>query len=107
MGWSFRRPLNLGPLRVNLSKKGAGFSLGARGLRVGRDASGRNYSQLSIPGTGIYRRDYYGNSSHQTLPSNSPQRTQHNQQASPNSKYLFLLVGIAAVAWVLIRLIVK
>jgi len=29
---------------------------------MGKDATGRKYSQASIPGTGIYRRDYYPNS---------------------------------------------
>jgi hypothetical protein len=36
MCWSFRRGLNFGPLRVNLSKNGVGFSVGAKGFRIGR-----------------------------------------------------------------------
>jgi hypothetical protein len=59
MGWSVRRTAKFGPLRINLSKSGIGWSLGGRGFRFGKDAKGRNYSQASIPGTGIYRRDYY------------------------------------------------
>lgn len=59
MGWGLRRSIRLGPFRVNLSKSGIGFSAGVRGLRVGRDSNGRDYSHLSIPGTGIYRRDYF------------------------------------------------
>jgi len=58
MGWSFRRSVNLGPLRVNLSRKGVGYSVGAKGFRAGRDAQGRDYTQTSIPGTGIYNRSY-------------------------------------------------
>lgn len=58
MAWSFRRSINLGPLRVNLSKSGVGYSVGTRGFRVGQDARGRRYRALSIPNTGIYRRDY-------------------------------------------------
>ena len=58
MGWNFRRSVNLGPLRVNLSKKGVGYSVGAKGFRAGRDAQGRDYTQTSIPGTGIYNRSY-------------------------------------------------
>jgi hypothetical protein len=58
MGWSLRRTIRIGPLKINLSRTGVGFSIGARGLRIGRDSTGRNYSHLSIPGTGIYRRDY-------------------------------------------------
>ena len=47
--------LQLGPLRVNLSKKGVGYSVGVRGFRVGRDAKGQDYSRTSVPGTGIYQ----------------------------------------------------
>ena len=61
MGWSFRRSINIGPLKVNLSKSGVGYSVGTRGFRIGKDAKGRAYSSLSIPGTGIYRRDYQQN----------------------------------------------
>jgi hypothetical protein len=61
MGWSLRRSLNLGPLRINASKSGLGFSVGGRGFRAGKDAKGRRYTQASIPGTGIYRRDYIQN----------------------------------------------
>ena len=59
MGWGFRRSINLGPLRLNLSKSGLGYSVGTRGFRVGKDATGRKYRAISIPRTGIYRRDYF------------------------------------------------
>src|SRR4051812_2767004 len=35
MGWSFRRSLKMGPLRLNLSGGGIGVSAGVRGARVG------------------------------------------------------------------------
>jgi hypothetical protein len=59
MGWSFRRSINVGPLRFNFSKSGVGYSLGVPGARIGKDGRNRKYSQLAIPRTGIYRRDYY------------------------------------------------
>lgn len=58
MGWGFRKSINLGPLRINASKSGLGYSIGGRGFRIGKDARGRNYRALSIPGTGIYNRTY-------------------------------------------------
>ncbi|HTV58990.1 MAG TPA: DUF4236 domain-containing protein [Verrucomicrobiae bacterium] len=60
MGWNLRKAFNFGLLRINLSKKGVGYSVGVRGFRVGRDAKGQDYSQTSIPGTGFYRRKYSG-----------------------------------------------
>lgn len=44
---------------MNFSKSGIGYSVGVRGARIGKDAKGRKYSQISIPHTGICRRDYY------------------------------------------------
>jgi hypothetical protein len=58
MGWGFRRSINLGPLRINASKSGIGYSVGGRGFRIGKDAKGRRYTAASIPGTGIYNRNY-------------------------------------------------
>jgi hypothetical protein len=60
MAWRFRRSLKLGPLRLNFSKSGIGYSAGVRGFRVGTDAKGNTYTATSIPGTGIYNRQYYG-----------------------------------------------
>lgn len=59
MGWNLRRSINFGPVRMNLSKSGVGYSVGIRGFRVGRDSKGRKYRAVSIPSTGIYRRDYF------------------------------------------------
>jgi len=58
MGWGFRRSVKLGPLKLNFSKSGVGYSVGARGFRVGKDAKGRSYTAASIPGTGLYSRKY-------------------------------------------------
>src|SRR5260370_42684749 len=57
MGWSFRRSVNFGPLRINLSKSGVGYSVGTRGFRVGQDSRAgdtrrsRSPKQASIAGT--------------------------------------------------------
>ena len=56
MGWSFRRSINLGPLRVNLGKRGVGTSVGAGPFRIGRSADGHAYRSFRIPGTGISYR---------------------------------------------------
>lgn len=53
MGFYIRRSVNFGPLRVNLSKSGVGFSVGGPGFRTGVRSNGRRYSRVSIPGTGV------------------------------------------------------
>jgi hypothetical protein len=64
MGWNWRKSINFGTLRINLSKRGIGYSAGVRGFRMGRNAKGQDYNQISIPGTGIYRRSVSGKGSH-------------------------------------------
>ena len=60
MGFYFRRSVNLGPFRVNLSRGGVGWSVGGRGLRTGSSARGRRYTTISIPGTGVGYRSSRG-----------------------------------------------
>lgn len=53
MGFRFRKSFNFGPLRINLSKSGVGYSFGIKGYRVTKTANGRVRQTASIPGTGI------------------------------------------------------
>jgi hypothetical protein len=56
MGWSYRKSVNLGPFRVNLSESGVGYSVGGKDFRVGVNPRGRSYESLTIPGTGLHYR---------------------------------------------------
>jgi len=112
VGWNLRRSVNFGPLRINFSKSGVGYSVGGRGLRIGKDAVGRTYSSLSIPGTGVYRRDYLSSARPQiklqpTLPNpplaqnSSPQR----RALATAAVRLVLCIGGAVLIYALIRAI--
>ena len=46
MGLRFRKSINIGPLRINFSKSGIGFSLGVKGFRVSRSAKGKNTANV-------------------------------------------------------------
>ena len=59
MGWYFRKSLGLGPLRLNLSKSGIGYSVGVRGARIGVGPRG-NYVRLGRGG--IYYQKYFSTS---------------------------------------------
>ena len=58
--WQWRKSFGLGPFRINLSKRGAGYSVGIPGLRLGRSSAGKTYVSESIPGTGLRRITYIG-----------------------------------------------
>ena len=53
MGFRFRKSANFGPLRVNFSKSGVGYSVGGKGCRVTKRADGKTQTTASVPGTGI------------------------------------------------------
>ena len=56
MGWTFRRSVNLGPVRLNFGKRGLGMSAGVRGARIGVDSQQRPY--VSGGRWGFYYREY-------------------------------------------------
>ena len=57
MRFYYRKSVNFGPFRVNLSKSGLGGSVGVPGFRTGVSPRGRRYSAFSLPGTGVgYRK---------------------------------------------------
>lgn len=59
MGFRFRKSVNFGPFRVNLSKSGVGYSFGGKGFRFTKKAGGGTRTTASIPGTGIsYVKDH-------------------------------------------------
>lgn len=64
----FRKSINFGPIRLNVSRKGLGASIGVRGIRTGIRADGSRYTETSTPGTGISSRTEHGKMSHPTTP---------------------------------------
>jgi hypothetical protein len=55
MGLIFRRSKSFGPLRLTLSKRGLGASIGAGPFRIGRGATGRRRTSVRL-GRGLYWR---------------------------------------------------
>ncbi|MGW7530372.1 DUF4236 domain-containing protein [Streptomyces sp. NPDC054783] len=53
MGFSYRKSLKAGPIRVTASKSGISYSAGVKGARVTKRADGRVQTTLSAPGTGM------------------------------------------------------
>lgn len=53
MGFRFKKSIKAGPVRVNFSKSGVGYSVGGKGFRVTKNANGGVRTTTSIPGTGI------------------------------------------------------
>ena len=59
MGLRFRKSVNIGGFRINLSKSGVGYSFGTMGVRYTTKANGGSRVTSSIKGTGIsYVKDF-------------------------------------------------
>jgi|GEM_PF-3946073 len=95
MGRGLRRSLKLGPLKLNFSKSGVGYSVGVRGFHVGKDAKGRSYTAASIPGTGLYSRTYSGKRT-----ASGESATGVPGPAARQSSGMSLAVGMLAAAFV-------
>ena len=61
MGFYLRKSFRMGPVRLNLSKSGLGFSAGVRGARLGVSSRGRSYVHAGRGG--LYYRKMLGTSS--------------------------------------------
>jgi hypothetical protein len=54
MSWRFRKSIKVMPgVRMNLSSRGVGYSVGPRGAKISRGADGKYRQTLSLPGTGL------------------------------------------------------
>ena len=87
MGFRFHKSVNLGPLRVNFSKSGVGYSVGGKGFRATKKAGGGVRTTASIPGTGIsYVRDYPNSGKKKASGSTaSPSPSGNSNQTTPPS----------------------
>ncbi len=57
MGWYIRKSVSFGPLRLNLSKSGIGYSVGVKGARIGTGPKG---SYVHLGRGGVYYRESLG-----------------------------------------------
>lgn len=58
--WQWRRSKSFGPLRVSVSKRGVGASIGFGPVRFSLGADGKIRRTIRIPGTGVRRTDEVG-----------------------------------------------
>ena len=95
MGFKFRKSVKMGPVRVNLSKSGVGYSVGGKGMRVTKKAGGGVKTTVGIPGTGIsYSTDSKKKS---TTKKTASSKTTARENATPASDSPGCLGVIAAI----------
>lgn len=70
MGFRIKKSIKAGPVRVNFSKSGVGYSVGGKGFRVTKKANGGVRTTASIPGTGVSYVSDSGSSKKKTVANN-------------------------------------
>jgi hypothetical protein len=91
MRLSFRKALWLGPLRLNLSKRGVGASVGVKGARLGVDANGNGYAAGGRDG--LYFREH--------LTSGAPSAPRLSVWRIAGIVVVSLIVALMVTGWIL------
>lgn len=96
MGWSYRRSVKLGPVRLNFSKSGVGASVGIKGLRIGTGPRG---THLTASGGGFQYRQRIGGAA-PAPPVSSAQAPAPTYAAPEAPGLLKWLLAIFLVGWI-------
>lgn len=83
MGVRFRKSIKAGPIRVNFSKSGVGYSVGGKGFRVTKKANGGVRTTTSIPGTGVSYVKDHGSSKRRSAGKNTTNGQGVNKPINP------------------------
>ena len=106
MGFRYRKSFTKGPVRVNLSKSGVGYSVGGKGFRVTKKATGGTRTTATIPGTGI---SYYSDSK-KSKTSRSDAPAPNNAPAGCCGCLTFLMIpaviALCSIHWLMIPLLI-
>ena len=84
MGFRFRKSIKAGPLRINLSKSGIGYSFGVKGARISHSATGRKRATFNILGTGL---SYSTSLNHRRKKSTKRASAHHKKNKAPAKRY--------------------
>lgn len=106
MGFRFRKSVNFGPLRINASKSGVGWSAGVLGFRYTKKSNGGTRTTVSAPGTGMSYVKETGARKGRTVNTGGASRASGGAPAMPPQKpkkeypaMLHRVCGVIAIAF--------
>lgn len=94
MGIRYRKSFNAGPVRINLSKTGIGYSTGTRGFRYTKKANGNTQTTFSLPGTGLSYVDEHSKRKKRTYSKDTQYATGPVEKNIVLSYFLAVFLGI-------------
>lgn len=102
MGWFLRKSLRVGPLRLNLSKRGIGASVGVKGARLGVDATGKPYAAGGR--YGLYFRERLG-ASHTGQVAGEIEPSSEGQIPAPRGRRWWMLVVLVLLIGIILGVV--
>jgi Protein of unknown function (DUF4236) len=99
MGWFLRKSFRIGPVRLNLSKRGIGASVGVKGARLGVDATGKPYAAGGR--YGLYFRERLGASRTSQAPGEIGPSGE-GQTSHPRGRRWWVLVVLALMIGIIL-----
>ena len=73
MGMRFRKTTKIGPVNINASKSGVGWSVGGGGVRYTQKSNGGTRVTVNTPVKGVYAtKDYSAKQTQQSVPKQQP-----------------------------------
>jgi Protein of unknown function (DUF4236) len=102
MGFRFRRSVNFGPIRFNLSKSGIGYSVGSKHFRYTVGATGRNRSTINFGGGLSYIQEHKArDSSSSSLGRHQIMDSKYSEPNKPRShqllNWVFFMIGLILI----------
>lgn len=95
MAFRFRKSIKLGPLRINFSKSGVGYSVGNKFYRVTKKANGGMRTTATLPGTGISDvKDYSKDQVEEAAQMARTRRKKKTPAIVSGAAALLLLIGV-------------
>lgn len=95
MAFRFRKSIKLGPLRINFSKSGVGYSVGNKFYRVTKKANGGIRTTATLPGTGISDvKDYSKDQVEEAAQMARTRRKKKTPAIVSGAAALLLLIGV-------------
>lgn len=97
MGFSFRKSVKIGPVRLNASKSGVGVSAGVKDARIGVDSKGKVYGSAGAKGV-YYRTQLSGAKKQTKADGNTAADVPPMQEAEPEAGVFGLGLVLAIIA---------
>ena len=110
MGFNFRKSIKVGPARINLSKSGIGYSVGAKGFRISKSpkrkakASTQKWN-IGFPHTKNHKKNTPGKTATKHKSQELSKQNEVNADRKPIEKSWFMAIAMAVIGFAVVAVV--